>query len=64
MNNKTFLFICLTVITVLFLFIGGIIFDKQSLTNMIIWFVITGILFLICITGLIYIHLHLFITFI
>lgn len=54
MNNKTFLFICLTIITGLFLFVGGVIFDDHPLTNMIAWFIITGILFLICITGLIY----------
>jgi len=54
MNNKIFLFICLTIITGLFLFVGGVIFDEHPLTNMIAWFIITGILFLICITGLIY----------
>ena len=54
MNNKTFLFTCLTIITLFFLFIGGVIFEDHPLINMIVWFIITGILFLICVIALIY----------
>lgn len=49
MNNKIFLFICLSIISIIFVSIGGLIFNDHPLTNMIIWFIITGI---ICLTSL------------
>lgn len=54
MNNKIFLFICLSIISGFFLFLGGIIFEDHPLINMIIWFIITGLIFLSCLSCLIY----------
>ena len=54
MNNNIFLFICLSIISSFFLFLGGIIFEDHSLYSMIIYFIITGIICVSSLTGLFY----------
>jgi hypothetical protein len=54
MNNKIFLFICSTIISIIFITVGGLILNDHPLINMIIWLVISGIIFLISLSCLIY----------
>ena len=60
MNNKIFISGIFTLITAIFLFLLGTIFNDYPLTNMIILLVINGIIFLICFFCLFF-NIHLYI---